>query len=854
MENKIEYSKPVPPFVKFCAANIPMVFDDSLSYYEALCALWKWLQTDVIDVINNNAAVTQTWREELTTFENNITGNFNELSGKFDELKNFVDTYFDNLDVQEEINHKLDEMVEDGTFDTLLANYLVICGGNAKQLGCAGDGVTDDTEAIQDAIDNLKALGVNKLVFPSGNYVISGTIEIPSNFELVGMKDSVLKYVGNGTSGNLIEVIGEDADNPIENVTITNINIDGTNQVYKGGIDMDHPTQTDTNPMYRGLVCVQVTFGNNITIQNCNFTDIYGEGIRLGACFNCHIDNNTLQDVSSGNITPDGQTGYDNHGDALASFRSYNVTFSNNTIVNTRVYLASTDKPSAIGKPCGRSGMEFEYPTNQDYTNNNPDDVDHNAPYYSLIPTSTIGDKEYRYEYGNIMDNNYVYGYTKGIHIESQVKCKLVNNTILKCHIGIMFSTEGGCTIDGNYFNTFNVGAAPQSGYDAYYGGVALSSYGADDTKYGLLVSNNIFEGEGKAITVGCSKVTINGNQFRSEYGVYTVVNNLSDIVVSNNTFNDKFIGTPNAKIYLYQVKSAIVDGNSFYCKTGFTDNIRGDNFTITNNTFENYTLNHDSGGRNLVIKDNIFKGMNTTSGYSLRLSNPTDSEIDGNTFYADESDYNDKNIIKTYGAVTRTSFTNNRFYVSNTRGDKKIIESDNITYCRFVNNICEGGTDSIRFICSYTCRQCTYIENKITNDLGQVINTSGFRGWNIVEKNTGVIHSGGYYPNDSLGELVNLYYSKSEKFYKFNINSSSTNIGWVCVSGGYYVTDTWSSTSYTANKMLKNSNGNVYKCITAGSGASSVEPTQTSGTQAETDGYTWKYLGAVAVFKDLSI
>ena len=135
MENKIHHSKPVPPFVRFCAANIPMVFDDSLSYYEALCALWKWLQTDVIDVINNNARVTEVWREELTTFENNVTEeiegfetvmrkDFSDLNDAFDTLKNWVETYFDNLDVQEEINNKLDEMVEDGVLQEIITTYI----------------------------------------------------------------------------------------------------------------------------------------------------------------------------------------------------------------------------------------------------------------------------------------------------------------------------------------------------------------------------------------------------------------------------------------------------------------------------------------------------------------------------------------------------------------------------------------------------------------------------------------------------------------------------------------------------------------------------------------------------------
>lgn len=135
MEDKIQHSKPVPPFVRFCAANIPMVFDDSLSYYECLCALWKWLQTDVIDVINNNATVTQKWREELTEFEGNVTdeieefesdmrSDFSNLNDAFDTLKTWVETYFDNLDVQQEINNKLDDMAEQGVLADIISQYL----------------------------------------------------------------------------------------------------------------------------------------------------------------------------------------------------------------------------------------------------------------------------------------------------------------------------------------------------------------------------------------------------------------------------------------------------------------------------------------------------------------------------------------------------------------------------------------------------------------------------------------------------------------------------------------------------------------------------------------------------------
>ena len=106
MSEHIVKAPHVPPFVTFVTSAVPMVFDNSLSYYEALCALWKWLQDDVVNVINNNATVT----EEYINLTN--------------ELKTFVDDYFDNLDVQEEINNKLDQMAEDGTLEEIMAHYL----------------------------------------------------------------------------------------------------------------------------------------------------------------------------------------------------------------------------------------------------------------------------------------------------------------------------------------------------------------------------------------------------------------------------------------------------------------------------------------------------------------------------------------------------------------------------------------------------------------------------------------------------------------------------------------------------------------------------------------------------------
>lgn len=86
------------PFKFWCQKVLPTIYDDSLSYYEVLCKLVKYLNT----VIENMEKV---------------EANVDALLNAFNLLQGWVNNYFDNLDVQDEIDNKLDRMVEDGTFD-----------------------------------------------------------------------------------------------------------------------------------------------------------------------------------------------------------------------------------------------------------------------------------------------------------------------------------------------------------------------------------------------------------------------------------------------------------------------------------------------------------------------------------------------------------------------------------------------------------------------------------------------------------------------------------------------------------------------------------------------------------------
>ena len=71
-----------------------------------------WFLAEFKKTMDDNAAFKADMTEKYTTMKDIV-----------DEFTAFVTHYFENLDVQEEINHKLDVMAADGTLDALLLPY-----------------------------------------------------------------------------------------------------------------------------------------------------------------------------------------------------------------------------------------------------------------------------------------------------------------------------------------------------------------------------------------------------------------------------------------------------------------------------------------------------------------------------------------------------------------------------------------------------------------------------------------------------------------------------------------------------------------------------------------------------------
>lgn len=128
---------------------LPLVYDDSLSYYELLCKVVKYLN----DVISN---------------VDGLKVDIDKLLEAYNELQDYVNHYFDNLDIQAEVDKKLDEMAEDGTLSSIINEKLF--GGlnqkiekGLKQVPFVPDGSYREEylNDIADCISSYFASGVN---------------------------------------------------------------------------------------------------------------------------------------------------------------------------------------------------------------------------------------------------------------------------------------------------------------------------------------------------------------------------------------------------------------------------------------------------------------------------------------------------------------------------------------------------------------------------------------------------------------------------------------------------------------------------------------------------------------------
>lgn len=135
---------------------------------------------------------------------------------------------------------------------------------NVKAYGATGDGVTDDTLAIQAA-----CTAANGVFFPSGTYKVTTPVTLKSNNFIYGEgASSVILYTGTATSqGALYANSGSNAAY-VENIVIQNLKVLGT-------------VSTDGFSEFVHLIAMHGV--RNCLIDSCEIVGFRGDGIIIGS-------------------------------------------------------------------------------------------------------------------------------------------------------------------------------------------------------------------------------------------------------------------------------------------------------------------------------------------------------------------------------------------------------------------------------------------------------------------------------------------------------------------------------------------------------------------------------------------
>lgn len=190
----------------------------------------------------------------------------------WEETKDYITNYFKNLDVQDEINNKLDEMLENGELKTIVEQIFAEIKAeksdkcsyyiNMVELGVKNDGTTDVTEKIQEIFSDNKYH--NKVFFfPAGTYIISKTLTLKwssdNDSQSVLGEGAIFKASNNFSGAAMLSIKYGEGTKLFR--TLTNRSVRGVTLIGR---------QTTKNPGH-GIYCeVYNTRIENVNVIDCD--------------------------------------------------------------------------------------------------------------------------------------------------------------------------------------------------------------------------------------------------------------------------------------------------------------------------------------------------------------------------------------------------------------------------------------------------------------------------------------------------------------------------------------------------------------------------------------------------------
>lgn len=171
--------------IKFwCFKILPLVYDDSLSYYEVLCKLREKLN-ELIDAVNNG-------------FEELIPEALEDYMST-DEFKAWLQDY-------------VSEYIETEAFDEEVRNIIQSYAKgfvNVDDFGAKGDGTTNDWDAFKDAAAAARQLGIPLTATGNKTYVLDNDGEQIIVTEDVNFNGATIKITGSVETQGIFNIFQE---------------------------------------------------------------------------------------------------------------------------------------------------------------------------------------------------------------------------------------------------------------------------------------------------------------------------------------------------------------------------------------------------------------------------------------------------------------------------------------------------------------------------------------------------------------------------------------------------------------------------------------------------------------------
>ncbi len=299
--------KPLHPFMMWCQKVLPLVYDESLSYYEVLCKVVDYLNKTMEDVGILESDVSNIYAAYDGLVET-MDDNVQTILTAYENLQTYVNTYFDNLDVQEEINNKLDVMATDGTLSALVSPFIpaqvtawlnahvdpstgYVIDNTLTISGAAADAKVTGDE-IRDLNSDLKEIIIENNVAVDAYQIATGWKLNENGYAISDANYKLLKFAV--TSGDNIFVLSDNNDIIMQFQGAAGVPSTGT-QTIIGDILTGGYTGNITIPENARYLIISTSTTDTVTgvyrlIANIN--EIIAEN--LSGIYNEQITNNTF--------------------------------------------------------------------------------------------------------------------------------------------------------------------------------------------------------------------------------------------------------------------------------------------------------------------------------------------------------------------------------------------------------------------------------------------------------------------------------------------------------------------------------------------------------------------------------